>query len=117
MEEQPEIRYVVWRARRDSNPRPADPKSAALSTELRAHNYALTERMTRPALCHRALSTPDLDTPPAARDLAPVDPERLPAGYSHRSAEVARGWSCGSVSSGMGRLSHSAREHMAMAAA
>ena len=25
-----------WRARRDSNPRPSDPKSDALSTELRA---------------------------------------------------------------------------------
>ena len=36
-----------WRARRDSNPRPADPKSAALSTELRARICAQRERKTR----------------------------------------------------------------------
>ena len=30
-----------WRARRDSNPRPSDPKSDALSAELRARGFVL----------------------------------------------------------------------------
>ena len=34
MVQQAEIRYVVWRARRDSNPRPADPKSDARGSAL-----------------------------------------------------------------------------------
>src|SRR5690348_15494972 len=33
-----------WRARRDSNPRPFDPKSNALSTELRAHEVTHATR-------------------------------------------------------------------------
>ncbi len=38
-----------WRARRDSNPRPPDPKSGALSTELRARAASLPLRGSRPA--------------------------------------------------------------------
>ena len=34
----PMSRLKTWRARRDSNPRPSDPKSDALSTELRARS-------------------------------------------------------------------------------
>src|SRR5512135_442282 len=33
-----------WRARRDSNPRPSDPKSDALSTELRARGRPMIPR-------------------------------------------------------------------------
>ncbi len=41
-----------WRARRDSNSRPVDPKSTALSTELRAHflNFAWSQRGDKKSL-------------------------------------------------------------------
>ena len=33
----PKLYNINWRARRESNPQPSDPKSDALSIELRAH--------------------------------------------------------------------------------
>ncbi len=38
-------RCEVMRARRDSNPRPPDPKSGALSTELRAHRVKVYHQL------------------------------------------------------------------------
>ena len=37
----PVVLLLFWRARRDSNPRPSDPKSDALSAELRARDFVL----------------------------------------------------------------------------
>jgi hypothetical protein len=42
------VRPGGWRARRDSNPRPSDPKSDALSTELRARDLIITGPATSP---------------------------------------------------------------------
>jgi hypothetical protein len=39
---------LFWRARRDSNPRPSDPKSDALSAELRAPARIVAQRGERP---------------------------------------------------------------------
>jgi hypothetical protein len=44
----------MWRARRDSNPRPSDPKSDALSTELRAR----VSRSERASRCGRSPGVP-----------------------------------------------------------
>ncbi len=38
-----ELRLVFWHARRDSNPRPSGSKPDALSPELRARGFALSE--------------------------------------------------------------------------
>ena len=43
-----EVETISWRARRDSNPRPSDPKSDALSTELRARDRQRSADGRRP---------------------------------------------------------------------
>ena len=46
--EEPAIGYVVWRARRDSNPRPADPKSEARGVVVAPLFRAQSSRPNRP---------------------------------------------------------------------
>ena len=66
--QQPEIRYVVWRARRDSNPRPADPKSDARGSRLAPLFRAQPNRSNGPGLAEIRVSM----VPTVRRSLVPT---------------------------------------------